>query len=640
MSNRLAHEDSPYLQQHKDNPVDWYPWCDEAFTRAASEHKAIFISIGYSSCHWCHVMEHEVFENETIAEFLNAHFISIKVDREERPDIDKHYQEVHALLNRRAGGWPTSIFCTPQNKPFFAGTYLPPYTRDKMMGFDDLIRVIAKKVGEKDVKLFENADEIAHYLKPEERQAQAAPLQHSIAETFIRQCEQSFEHEHGGFSQPPKFPHTSTLSALLSLYLLDGSDTARQMLTQTLDTMHRGGIYDLVDGGFCRYSVDAAWLVPHFEKMTYDNGLLCELYARAGRTLGDEAYLRTAREIATFMLSTMCEDDLFYSASDADSEGHEGTYFVFGYETAKAAIIRAGFAPEQSDEILAALHITPQGNFEGNTIVWLSAPAERPAWFEAVRDALATVRAQREYPFIDRKVQTSWNAMMIRGLFELGRSDPSYGERAVAVLDRLIQTLYVDEQLYHSALIHGTPKIGAFLEDYAWLGTALVQAYEHTFNERYLLLAQLLANRALEHLYARGRWYFSRGEFTTDADPADASYPGAVGVMVDLLMSLGTLVDPKYHRFAATTLEYYSKKLVRTPFYFPYLFEQTLRHLREDRVIKAEPERLKTLMPLPYPFIRYKADAVEGFMVCGQQSCFARTEAPETVPTLVQNSLP
>ena len=378
MPNRLVLEDSPYLQQHKDNPVDWYPWCDEAFERAKREHRPIFISIGYSSCHWCHVMEQEVFENEEIAAYLNAHFISIKVDREERPDLDKYYQEVHQLLNRRPGGWPTSIFCTPENKPFFAGTYIPPASRDRMIGFAELTGIIVSKVAERDEKLFQNADEIQQYLKPEERPKEATVLKPSIIRTFVMQAAHNYEKIDGGFSQQPKFPHTSTLNALLDIVLLQNDAEAKEILEHTLSTMHRGGIYDLIDGGFCRYSVDSRWLVPHFEKMAYDNGLLCELYARAGRTLGNASYTRTAKEIADFMGANMQEDGLFYSASDADSEGEEGTYFIVGYDTAKTALTEHGFSADDAEAILQILHVTPEGNFEGKNIVWLEAPQERP----------------------------------------------------------------------------------------------------------------------------------------------------------------------------------------------------------------------------------------------------------------------
>ena len=642
MSNRLAQEDSPYLQQHKDNPVDWYPWCDEAFERAKKENKAIFISIGYSSCHWCHVMEHEVFENEEIAAYLNEHIISIKVDREERPDIDKYYQEVHMLLNRRSGGWPTSIFSTPQNKPFYAGTYIPPNNRDKMLGFNELIRIIAQKIGENDEDLFKNADEIQTFLKPSERPTQATVIKEEIADTFVKQAGHNYEEGYGGFSPDTKFPHTSTLGTLLNIYLINDDTKAKNMLEHTLKNMQLGGMYDLVEGGFCRYSVDRQWLVPHFEKMTYDNALLCELYTRASIHLDNKSFLRTAKESADFMLSRMLEDNLFYSASDADTEGEEGKYFVYGEDEASRALLENGFGKDEITAILSTLSITPQGNFEGQSIIRMET-SKWPEWFEKVQAVLRTIRDKRTYPFIDRKIQVSWNAMMIKSLFLLSKVDDTYLEQAVQSLDALLETMMIDGTLYHSTLIHKTPKVTAFLEDYAYLGTALIAAYQRNFDEHYLILAQQLANTALENFYDKGHWYFSKGEFDTEADTGDSSYPGAVGVMVDLLISLGMLNDDKYRRFAFKTIEYYSFKMAKTPLYFPYFFNQALRYSKEDRIIKSSAETLNdarsTLTQISYPYTLLQPDSSsKEFLICGTNSCFANTLDPTELNTLILNS--
>ena len=630
MANLLQYEDSPYLQQHKENPVNWYPWCDAAFEKAKNEHKAIFISIGYSSCHWCHVMEHEVFENEEIAAYLNAHFVSIKVDKEERPDIDKHYQEVHQLLNRRAGGWPTSIFATPENKAFYAATYIPPKPQPQMMGFMQLIEIIAPKIAENDLKLFQNADEIESFLRPSDKPAEATRLQLNFIVNFVKQAQHNYEKSYGGFSVSPKFPHASTLTALLHIAYINSDSEAKEIVRHTLEQMQLGGMYDLVEGGFCRYSTDEKWLVPHFEKMTYDNGLLIELYATASRQLNDERFMVTARESADFMLERMAQEHLFYSASDADTEGEEGKYFVYGYEEVTSLLQQNGYSREAIETIAKGLSVTPQGNFEGHNIIRLTQD-ERPEWFEEVTALLRSLRSERVYPFIDKKVQVSWNAMMISALFTLGDSDDRYREAAVRHLDRLLETMMPEKKLYHSALIHKQPKVEAFLEDYAYLGRALMKGYESTFNEQYLLLAQHLANTALTNYYEEGRWYFSRGEFVTEADISDSSYPGSVGVMVDLLLSLGALVDPKYRHFGFKTLEYNSQKLAKTPIYFPYLLDQMFRYLKEDRVVKAKADLLMAnsdlLSKVAYPYTRrYASSESEGYLICGVDSCFANCE--------------
>jgi hypothetical protein len=588
-------------------------------------------------------MEHEVFENEEIAAYLNEHFVSIKVDKEERPDIDKHYQEVHMLLNRRAGGWPTSIFATPDNKPFYAGTYIPPKPQAQMMGFMQLIEIIAPKIAENDLKLFQNADEIESYLRPSDKPAEATKLQLNFIMNFVKQAQHNYESTYGGFSVSPKFPHASTLTALLHIANVNSDNEAGEIVRHTLEQMQLGGMYDLVEGGFCRYSTDEKWLVPHFEKMTYDNALLIELYATAARQLNDDRFMVTAKESADFMLERMAEEHLFYSASDADTEGEEGKYFVYGYEEVTSLLQQNGYSREEIKTITKTLSVTPEGNFEGHNIIRLTQD-ERPEWFEKVRALLRALRQERLYPFIDKKVQVSWNAMMVSALFTLGDTDAAYREAAVRHLERLLETMMLEKKLYHSTLIHKQPKVEAFLEDYAYLGRALMKGYESTFNEQYLLLAQQMANTALTNYYEEGRWYFSKGEFVTEADIGDSSYPGSVGVMVDLLLSLGTLVDPKYRHFGFKTLEYSSQKLAKTPIYFPYLLDQMFRYLKEDRVVKAKADLLMAntalLSTVNYPYTkRYASSESEGYLICGLDSCFANCEEAAQINDLIGKTL-
>ncbi|MEW5832120.1 MAG: thioredoxin domain-containing protein [Campylobacterota bacterium] len=638
MSNRLAHEDSPYLQQHKDNPFDWYPWCDEAFERARSENRPIFISIGYSSCHWCHVMEREVFENDAIAEFVNRHFICIKVDREERPDIDKHYQELHMLLNRRSGGWPLSVFCTPGNKPFYAATYIPPYNRDRMMGFSELSEIIAAKVAENDEKLFANADEIASFLRPDDTPPQATPLTEKIAQLYLKQARHNFDETNGGFSAAPKFPHVSTLRTLLRLERLYGDPIPGEMVRRSLHQMALGGMYDLIDGGFCRYSTDASWLVPHFEKMTYDNALLCALYAEAAEVYGEPRFMAVAREIADFMMAFMSEQDLFYSASDADSDGEEGKYFVYAYDEILDALHACGVAdPEHAAHLIGP---GPEGNFEGHCIVRLASP-ERPEWFDAVRGYLASLRKGRNYPFVDRKVITAWNAMMIRALFVLGRTEERYLSQAKRSLEKLLASMGEGDLFKHSALIGKTAKIDGFLEDYAYLCAALLEGYRTTLYEPYLVDAQRYANKALELFYREGKWYFSRGAFTTEAELDDGTYPGSMAVMVEALMDLGTLIDPKYRRFAFKSLEFASLKLMKTPIYFPTLTLQAIRWLHPDRLVKGPAHRLTALEKAPvYPFVLYRNDeTLSAYLVCGENACYETTADAASLDGIIRSTL-
>jgi len=633
MANHLKNEESPYLLQHADNPVEWYPWGEAAFSKAQKEHKPIFLSIGYSACHWCHVMEKESFRDEKTAAVLNRHFVSIKVDREARPDIDKHFQEVYQLMNGRPGGWPASIFLTEDLKPFFSATYIPPEPRYGMMSFPELLDIIIAKYADEKESLVKEADKVIRHLTPKRDKIQATKLDKSILSRTIEHAGLLFDHRFGGFSKSPKFPQSSLLSLLLDLFLLTGDKEARNMVTKQLDHMAKGGLRDLVEGGFCRYATDDAWRIPHFEKMTYDNAQLSTLYLKAYHVTQNDFYKRVAFETIDFMLEKMQEDHLFYSASDADSDGEEGKYFVYSYEKALKSFAKAGIPKEAHETLAKALHLSPEGNFNGKNIIYVDTPAQTasiPYYAEAI-DALKRRRTEkRTYPFIDRKVIVSWNAMMITSLFRASRTDAAYLETARSSLERLLETMYLDGQLFHTTLPGKKPKIPAFLEDYAFLGEALVEAYESTLEEEYLILAQTLANTAIEKFYQHGIWKFSRGEFETDAEIHDSSYPSSLATMVGLLQSMASLIDPVYQKFVFKTLEVHSYDLMRQPLSTPRLTHMVVRYLLDDVLIKADTARLKRhigeLDSLPYPFTLFKHDACEGFMLCNSTACLSGGE--------------
>jgi len=627
MINHLKNELSPYLQQHADNPVDWYPWGDEAFSKALKEHKPIFLSIGYSSCHWCHVMEHESFENEATAKILNKHFISIKVDREERPDIDRHFQEVYQLMNGRGGGWPTSIFLTEDLKPFYSATYIPPEPKYGMMSFPSLLEVIADKYKNEKKLLTEKADEILRFLNPKEEKIQATKLDISILTRIAEHAKELFDSEHGGFNKAPKFPQTSTLSLLLDVYKLTSDKATLNMALFTLSAMAKGGLRDLVEGGFSRYATDNAWLVPHFEKMTYDNALISDVYLQAYHASANNFYKDVAFETLDFMLDKMSDNSLFYSASDADTDGEEGKYFVYTYDKALRSFEKAGIPKKAHAPLAKALHITKEGNFEGKNIVRVDDPTHPniPYYKEAL-EALAKRREKRTYPFIDKKVIVSWNAMMIQSLFKASRVEKKYLPLAIGSLDALLQSMYINSELYHSTLLGKKPKIKAFLEDYAYLTEALIEAYKSTLNEVYLVTAQKLANNAIEKYFEKGKWKFSRGEFETDADIYDSSYPSSVATMISALYSISSLVDVVYKKFVFKTLEVYSYDVMRQPLSTPRMSKMVLRYLKDDVIIKAREDKLKPYIKevdtLPHPFSLLKSDSNDGFMICNSNACF------------------
>lgn len=627
MANRLKNEHSPYLQQHADNPVDWYPWGEEAFQKARKEHKPVFLSIGYSSCHWCHVMEHESFEDKATAKLLNTHFISIKVDREERPDIDKHFQEVYQLMNGRGGGWPTSIFLTEDLKPFYSATYIPDEPKYGMMSFSSLLEVIADKYKNEKSVLVNEADKILHFLNPKEDKIQATKLDNSIINRVIEQSKQLFDSEHGGFNKAPKFPQASTLDLLLDLYKITGDKEALNMAVFSLSSMAKGGLYDRVEGGFCRYSTDNEWLIPHFEKMTYDNALLSEVYLKAYHATGQHFYKDIAFDTIDFMINKMSKNGLFYSASDADTEGEEGKYFVYSYDKALRSFEKAGIPNKVHAKLAASLHITKKGNFEGKNIIRVDDPKglDIPYYEEAIK-ALKKRREKRVYPFIDTKILVSWNAMMIKSMFKASRVDKKYLPLAINSLDALLQSMYINGELYHSTLIDKKPKIKAFLEDYAYLSETLIEAYESTLNEVYLVTATKLANNAIEKYFEKGKWKFSRGEFETNADIYDSSYPSSISTMIGVLYSISSLVDIVYKKFVFKTLEIFSYDVMRQPISTPRMTRMVIRYLKDDVIIKAKEDKLKAHMTeldaLAHPFSLFKNDTNDGYMICNSNACF------------------
>jgi len=643
MANHLKKEHSPYLQQHARNPVNWYPWGEEAFEKAHKEHKPIFLSIGYSSCHWCHVMERESFEDAKTAEILNKHFVAIKVDREERPDIDKHFQEVYKLMNGRPGGWPTSIFLTEERIPFYSATYIPPEPRYGMMSFPTLLEVIADKYQNSKNTLVEEGEKILKHLNPDKQQIQATKLDHSIINRTVEHAGLLFDHRYGGFSKAPKFPQASLLDLLLDIHRLNNNTDALSMVEKQLTHMAKGGLRDLVDGGFCRYATDNEWLVPHFEKMTYDNAQLSQVYLKAYHATGDAFYKEVAFETLDFMLAKMREDDLFYSASDADSEGVEGKYFVYTYEKARKSFLKAGIPEKALDPLCEALHITPEGNFEGKNIIRPDDPRkteEIPYYKEAIEALRKRREEKRTYPFIDKKVIVSWNAMMITALFRAARTDERYLTPATASLHALLERMYLHSQLFHSTLIGKKPKIHAFLEDYAYLCEALIEAYETTLDETHLIVAQKLANAAIEKFYKNGIWKFSRGEFETDADIFDTSYPSSLATMIGALHSISSLIDTVYKKFVFKSLEIHSYDVMRQPVSSPNMSQMVIRYLLDDVIIKANDKRLakemKRLDTLPYPFTLYRSDTNDGFMICNSSACFGHEKDMDGVEEVLQ----
>ncbi len=495
-TNRLIHETSPYLLQHAHNPVDWYAWGAEALCRAKEENRPILLSIGYSTCHWCHVMERESFEEEAIAALMNKHFVCIKVDREERPDLDEIYMAATLALNHGQGGWPMTVFLTPDQQPFFAGTYFPPTDKYGRPGFGTLLRRIADIWETNTEELQNQAAQLTQHLRQQSRPLASMPVGEAEIAAAITHSAESFDPVHGGFGPAPKFPASTKLSLLLRYHRRTGDAHTLQMVRTTLDAMGRGGIYDQIGGGFSRYSTDERWLAPHFEKMLYDNALLSRTYLEAFQVTGDPFYRRIATEVLEYILREMtAPEGGFYSATDADSEGEEGKFFVW-----TPAEIEAILGEEKGRRFCAYYDITPRGNWEGHSIANVRRtldqvaakieiePAALQASLDRARPKVYEARQRRIPPGLDDKILTAWNGLMISTMAEGYRvlGDRRYLDAGARAADFLLSTLVRPDGRLLRTYRAGKAHLDAYLEDYAYLAEALIDLYEAGGPPRYL----------------------------------------------------------------------------------------------------------------------------------------------------------
>ena len=521
-ANKLIHEKSPYLLQHAHNPVDWMPWGDEAFDRARREGKIIFLSIGYATCHWCHVMAHESFEDEEVARLLNESYVSVKVDREERPDVDQVYMTACQVLTGQ-GGWPLSVFLTPEGKPFYAGTYFPKHNRLGRPGFMDILIMFRDRWTSDREIVLKAADQLTAALRePEVPSAGRGLPGPETLEAGFRQHQKSYDPQWGGFGNAPKFPAPHHFCFLLRRHHRHGDPQALEMVTRTLTAMRGGGIFDHIGLGFHRYSVDREWLVPHFEKMLYDQALLALAYLEAGQVVGDEFFTGVAREIFTYVLRDMTSPEgAFYAAEDADSEGREGVYYVWRPEEVKEVL-----GEDRGGLFCEYYGITPEGNFEhGLSIPHVDTslddfararnmPPEQAATVltEAGAQMLAH-RETRERPFKDDKILTAWNGLMIAALARGGQvlGEAAYTRAAAGCARFILEKMKTGESRLLRRYRQGEAAHAAFLEDYAFLAWGLIELYEASFDPEYLAEALNLTRVTIDLFWDKenGGFFFS-----------------------------------------------------------------------------------------------------------------------------------
>jgi len=575
MPNRLAHESSPYLLQHQNNPVDWYPWGPEAIEKSRREDKPIFLSIGYSACHWCHVMEHESFENEAIARALNENFVAIKVDREERPDLDQIYMNAVQMLTGH-GGWPMSVFLTPELKPFYGGTYWPPQSARGMPGFDQILAAVIDAWKNRREAALNAAEQLTAELRNVGAMAaeDASGLNLGLIHSAVNQLQRAFDHTYGGFGQAPKFPHPMDLQLLVREAQRSGQEGPLEMVRLTLDRMAAGGIYDHLGGGFARYSVDSRWLVPHFEKMLYDNALLTGAYLDAYLVTGDENYSRVVRETLDYVIRDMTDPaGGFYSTEDADSEGHEGLFYTW-----TPAEIAAVLGAARAAVFCRVYDVSEAGNFEGRSILNLPKtieqsakimgrdPAELAAELAEDRAKLFAAREKRVRPGRDDKVIVSWNGLMMDAMARAGAAlrEMRYlgaAERAAMfILDEMRPTAETGK----SRLLHtwrtGTAKFNAYLDDYAAFANSLVTLYEAMADERWIGEAVKLADVIIDKFVdsVGGGFYYTADDheplITRTKELTDSSVPSGNALAASALLRLGRLLGRRDYLDAAESV--------------------------------------------------------------------------------------
>jgi uncharacterized protein len=587
-TNRLIHEKSPYLLQHAHNPVDWYAWGENAFQKAQKENKVILLSIGYSTCHWCHVMERESFENETTAQILNDRFVCIKVDREERPDVDQIYMNAVMLLTGQ-GGWPLNIFLTPDLKPFFGGTYFPPDGRYGRPGFPTVLEDVARTWEAKPDEIRKGGEQLTNYIVASHTDHSGGALDQKILDQVKTYALHSFDKKEGGFRSAPKFPPSMLLSLLMRIHHQNPDPLLLNTITVTLDKMAQGGIYDQLGGGFSRYSTDDEWLVPHFEKMLYDNALLSRTYLEAYQLTGQKEYARITREIFDYHLRDMTDPKGgFYSAEDADSEGHEGKFYVWNPDEIQSIL------GDKDGAIFCQLYgVTEHGNFEhGQSIFHLKADlssclealGKDKVWWKSAVGKVLTVRSERIRPHLDDKILTAWNSLMISSLAYgyqvLG--DRRYLEAAEKASTFISNNLFKESRLLASYR-QGPSDIQGYIDDYAFFQAAQLDLYESTFNTDYLKKAIDLEKDMLRLFWDEkaGAYYFNGSDqkdqnrlLTRTKEAYDGVIPSGNSMGALSLYRLAEFTGNKFYRDRADAIvKCYSGDLAKSGSNFPLMLQ-------------------------------------------------------------------
>ena len=635
-ANELAYESSPYLQQHKNNPINWLPYSEEAFIKAKEEDKPVFLSIGYSTCHWCHVMAKESFENKELAELFNTYFICIKVDREEMPHLDSYYQKLFLKLKKHSGGWPLSVFMTPEKQPFYIATYIPPKREHFHEGLDTLLLTLYKKYKNNHAAVLKQAAAMQSVATSKLQNTDTSSVSLSTLQASI---EKDIDTIYGGFSRNRKFPQASKLALLMDISLISNEKKLQEQAYKMLDVMALRGLYDHIEGGFFRYATDAAWEIPHFEKMLYNQAELIPLYVRGFLVTNKKLYADVVDETIQMLDKRFVDQELYLSASDADSDHKEGEYFIFSIAEVKDALAKNPYAKE----IEKALDLSMRGNFEGKVhINFLS--DKRPKGFDRFKQELLNIRKEKTYPFIDTKINTAWNAMMIEALYKASIIDEKYAKKADRHLQALLDFMFIRGELYHQSIANKEPTQLGLLEDYSFLISALIAGYEVDFDKKKLDLAEYLLRKAIHKFYKNGVWYLSDDEFIVEAGVEDKYYTSALGKMLQNLLNMASLTESrKYEKVAFESLKNMQNILTQELSNAPSLAIAFLMKNIEVVTLKGSRQALKQnklkIATIKYPYLLKKPQRYNEYLACTMRSCFAIDKNLDTIQKTIEEKI-
>ena len=626
-SNELSKSTSPYLLQHQDNPVDWMEWSDRAFKKAKDENKLIFLSIGYSTCHWCHEMARQSFSQKDVADVLNKDFVSIKVDKERLSYIDNYYQEGYRVINNKSGGWPLTVILLPNKKPVYFGTYLPK---------DELIELLKKVTKTKRAKLQSIAKSVEKAIsRYKSVKTKEEKLDSDILSKALLGYKKMYDFKNKGFNSAPKFPQASSINSLLNIYLIKGDKEALKMATDMLDAMAKGGIYDQIDGGFYRYSVDERWEIPHFEKMLYTNAELISVYSKAYKITKSKLYAKVVKESIAEIDKRFLKQGLYYSASNADSKDEEGNeregyYFVFDYNEALEYLIKNGISKVHAQDVLKYFGIKEMGNFEGGE--YSNATIKKlDIRYKRERHLLSELRAKREYPFIDKKINTAWNALYIKAKIDAGVVDSKYTKEAIGSLNKLLEIMQnKDGELYHQVLLPNKATQKGLLEDYAFVADAIFAAYEETLEDRYLKNFEHIVNLSVKQFYKNDNWIQAVDkEFIVKAVVDDGSYKSALATNLENMLKVIALGgDFKLLDIVKKSINQNSALINSYPQYYSTALNAVTIYTKGLYVLKGPKVGLlkEKLDGVNYPYIYKKgftAKSVKEYQVCGLTSCYS-----------------